>query len=256
MSNRASPMATVAYRVRFDECAPAGSLRASGYLMYAQDAAWIHSERVGYDRAWYAQRRMGWLVRGIQLVVLEPSRASEELLLTTQVVGYRRALARRRADVRAASGRRVAIVLADYVMIGERGRPTRVPTELSTRFGVSTEPFNPTRVPLPVAPSSAVSFQFTTRPHELDPMGHVNHAVYLDWVEESASSAASAMPCRYRLEYLLPAKPESVLVATAWPVEAGFACRLADDDRVERFRAIVEPGLTEPWAGAAPGSKE
>jgi acyl-ACP thioesterase len=153
--------------------------------------------------------------------------------------------------VRAAGGRQVAIVLTDYVMIGERGGPTRVPAALSTRFGMSTEPFHPTRVPLPATPSSAVTFRFTTRPHELDPMGHVNHAVYLDWVEEAAPSAASAMPCRYRLEYLLPVTPESALVATAWPVEAGFACRLADDDGVERFRAFVEPGLTELWVRAA-----
>jgi acyl-CoA thioesterase FadM len=250
LDDRASSTAPVVYRVRFDECTPAGSLRSSGYLRYAQDVAWIHSERLGYDRTWYAERRIGWLVRGIQLVVLEPSGASDELLFTTRVVGYRRVLARRRADVRAAGGRLVAIVLTDYVMIDKRGGPTRVPAELSTRFGVPTEPFLPTRVTLPAAPSSAVSLHFTSRPHELDPMGHVNHAVYLDWVVEAASSAAISIPCRYRLEYLLPVAPESALVATAWPMETGFACRLADEGGVDRFRAIVEPGLTEPWVGA------
>jgi acyl-CoA thioesterase FadM len=253
--DRPSTTASVAYRVRFDECTPAGSLRSSGYLRYAQDVAWIHSERLGYDRAWYAERRIGWLVRGIQLVILEPSWASDELLLTTQVVGYRRILARRRADVRAADGRLVAIVLTDYVMIDERGAPTRVPAEFTTRFGVPTEPFLPTRVALRAAPSSTVSFHFTSRPHELDPMGHVNHAVYLDWVDDAAPSATRPIPCRYRLEYLLPVSPEAALVATAWPVDTGFACRLTDDRGVERFRAIVEPGPTEPWVGVASASE-
>lgn len=252
--DRPSPTATVAYRVRFDECTPGGSLGSSGYLRYAQDVAWIHSERLGYDRAWYAERGIGWLVRGIQLVVLEPSGASDEVLLTTQVVGYRRILARRRADVRAADGRRVAIVLSDYVMIDERGAPTRVPAEFSRRFGVPAASFLPTRVALPAAPSGAEGMNVTPRRHELDPMGHVNHAVYVDWVDDAAGPAASAIPRRYRLEYLLPVTPASALVATTWPVDAGFAYRLADDDGVERFRGIVEPGPTEPWSRAASAS--
>jgi acyl-CoA thioesterase FadM len=249
MDDRSSPTATVAYRVRFDECTPEGSLRASGYLRYAQDVAWIHSERLGYDRAWYTRRGIGWLVRGIQLIVLEPSRASDELLFTTRLDGYRRVLARRSADVRTASGRRVALVLTDYVMIDERGAPTRIPAEFSSRFGVPTETFLPTRVALSAAPSSAVEFRFTSRPHELDPMGHVNHAAYLDWIDEAGVPAASAIPCRYRLEYLLPVAPASGLVATTWPAATGFAYRLADDRGTERFRAIVEPGQTDPWDG-------
>jgi acyl-CoA thioesterase FadM len=254
VDDRPSPTATVAYRVRFDECAPDGSLRSSGYLRYAQDIAWLHSERLGYDRAWYARRGIGWLVRGIQLIVLEPSRASDELLLTTQVIGYRRVLVRRRADVRTADGHLVAVVLADYVMVDERGAPARVPAEFSTRFGVPTESFIPTRVALPPAPPSAEVARFTSRPHELDPMGHVNHAIYLDWVEEAALSAASAIPRRYRLEYLLSVAPASALIATTWPTATGLAYRLADHDDVVHLRAIVEPGRVEPWSGSPTSS--
>jgi len=250
IDERPSPTATVVYRVRFDECDPAGQLRSSGYLRYAQDVAWIHSERLGYDRAWYAERGIGWLVRGIQLIVLEPSRASDELLITTQVIGYRRVLVRRSADVRATDGRRVAIVLTDYVMIDERGAPARVPAEFSTRFGVPAEPFRPTRVSLPAAPSSAPEVRFAARQHELDPLGHVNHAVYLDWIDEAADPMALEPPRRYRLEYLLPVARATSLVATSWPVATGLAYRLTDDHEREHHRAIVEPGLAGPWMGA------
>lgn len=50
---------TVRYRVRFDECSPAGTLRAAVYLRCAQDVAWIHSERLGYDLTGTGTRRAG-----------------------------------------------------------------------------------------------------------------------------------------------------------------------------------------------------
>ena len=51
------------YRVRFDEAGPDGLLRTSVLLRYAQDVAWHHSTSRGFDRAWYAERGLAWLVR-------------------------------------------------------------------------------------------------------------------------------------------------------------------------------------------------
>ena len=57
------------YRVRFDEAGPNGLLRASGLLRYAQDIAWMHSEALGFDRAWYRERELAWLVRAAEVTV-------------------------------------------------------------------------------------------------------------------------------------------------------------------------------------------
>ena len=51
------------YRVRFDEAGPDGSLKSGGYLRFAQDLAWIHSESGGFGRDWYSERGLTWLVR-------------------------------------------------------------------------------------------------------------------------------------------------------------------------------------------------
>ncbi|HUP55363.1 MAG TPA: hypothetical protein VM408_07640, partial [Methylomirabilota bacterium] len=40
------------FRVRFDEAAPDGRLRTSVLLRWAQDLAWFHSARRGFDRDW------------------------------------------------------------------------------------------------------------------------------------------------------------------------------------------------------------
>ncbi len=86
-------------RVRFEECQPGGEIRASAFLRYAQDAAWVHSDLAGFDRAWYLGRGLTWVVRCLTLDVLGPSQAGTSLTVTTEVLGMRRVLARRHGEI-------------------------------------------------------------------------------------------------------------------------------------------------------------
>ena len=72
-------------RVRFDEAAPDGLLRTSVLLRYAQDLAWFHSSARGFDRDWYAERGLTWLVRAAEVAVVAPVRVGSELVGTTRV---------------------------------------------------------------------------------------------------------------------------------------------------------------------------
>src|SRR5207247_341954 len=85
---------------------PQGVLRSSGLLRYAQDCAWIHSERLGFDRAWYAARGLWWLVRCAELRVLGETRMGETVTVATTVTGYRKVWARRETKVGRATGGR------------------------------------------------------------------------------------------------------------------------------------------------------
>jgi acyl-ACP thioesterase len=245
MVDEARVSATVDYRVRFDECTPAGTLRASSYLRYAQDVAWIHSERLGYDRAWYLARSLAWLVRGVELAILTPSHSGESLSVTTRVTGFRRVWARRRTDVHDTAGRIVAWAHTDWVMTDARGLPTRVPAEFAAGFSTPPDSFTPTRVALPEPPAGALAHRFAVRPQELDPMGHVNNAVYVDWVDEAAEplwgEGLVTAPRRYRLEYLLPVPPSAVLDATAWRDGTAMSCLLRQVAGPECLRARLQP---------------
>lgn len=239
--------ATVPYRVRFDECGPAGLVRTSVLLRYAQDVAWVHSEGLGYDRAWYAERGLWWLVRGVELEVLGPIRLGATVEVTTTVVGFRKVWARRRTETRDVAGTLLAWAHTDWVMTDERGAPTRVPREFEERFGAQPGRFSPTKVALPPTPAHAAEHRFAVRLADLDPMGHANNGAYLDWLEEAALEATgaatagrlAATPRRYRLEYLAPALPGAALVAAIWPAnEAGvLAYRLRDAMGTELLRA-------------------
>ena len=245
------------YRVRFDECGPDGRLRASGFLRYAQDLAWVHSESAGFGRAWYAERRLTWLIRAVELELLDGVRYGDTIDASTEVLGLRRVWARRRSEFDPHGGQRtVAVATTDWVLVGERGAPVRVPHEIVGAFydsdGIDAA-FTPLRVALGAAPTDAATHEFEARRSELDPMNHVNNAAYIDYLDEhlaaiGRSSTLRQHPRRYRLEFAASAEPGSRLVARAWENEAGWSWRLDEDSGRELVRGRVETDLST-WVG-------
>ena len=245
--------ATVPYRVRFDECAADGLARTSALLRYAQDVAWIHSERLGFDRDWYAARGLTWLVRAARVVVLRAVPLGTTLDVSTTVDGFRKVWARRRTDGRLADGTLAFWAHTDWVIVDARGLPTRVPAEFPAVYGELPGPFEPGRVALPPTPAGAAVHRGLVRPQDVDPLGHVNNAAYLDYLEEAlldsgpaAAAAVAAIPRTVRIEYLLQAVPGTVVTGSTWrdePAtgdEARWAWRLTDDDGADLARGTLD----------------
>ncbi len=237
------------YRVRFDEAGPDGLARTSGLLRYAQDVAWRHSEAVGLDRDWYAERGLGWVVRAAQLEVLRPVPIGAELAVSTQVLGFHRIWARRRAECRLADGSLAAWVETDWVVLDGRGRLARVPQELVERFVTPALARPLLRVPQEPPPAGVRTIDLQVRRQDLDPMNHANNAVFVDWIEEALGSAEVVVACprRYRLEYAAAAMPGVTLAAAAWPADdlGGWHVRLTAPDGTVVLRASVEHGEEE-----------
>lgn len=78
------------FRIRFDECGRDGLIRDSTLLRYAQEAAWVHSESAGFDRAWYAGRGLTWLVSSAELAVDSAMEHGESIIVSTEVIEWRR----------------------------------------------------------------------------------------------------------------------------------------------------------------------
>jgi len=239
---------SASYRVRFDEAAPDGLLRTSVLLRYAQDLAWFHSASRGFDRGWYAERGLTWLVRAAEIDVLQPIRVGSDLVGTTRVVGSRRVWARRRTDFRTTEGDIAADVRIDWLLLDRRGSPTRIPPEFDPIFGMHLEPVELARVDLPDASGDARTTTITVRPQELDPMDHVNNAVYADWVEEQVLAGGGAadvraIPRRLGFEYARAAAAGATVSVTTWREPGGpWACRIAEADGGDVLRARLSSG--------------
>lgn len=235
---------SLAFRVRFDEATPSGGIRTSVLLRYAADVASYHSERRGFRRSWYRDRGLAWLVRGVDLELRQPIGYGDELVGTTEAVAARKVLARRRTEFRTAADELAAVVIVDWALISDEGIPTRIPAGLSVAFGMADTGFAPIRVRIPPpADAAPVGLELAVRPHELDPMDHVNNAVYLDWAEEAIRSAADpdravdldAVPRRWQLEYLASAAPTARVLAAAWADRDGWSCRIVDQVTGQAF---------------------
>lgn len=249
MSAAADERYQAPYRARFDEAGPDGHLRSSAVLRYAQDLAWLHSAAAGFDRSWYGEHGLTWLVRAAELEVLAPIRVGAPLTGTTEVVGFRRVWSRRRSEFLDASGALCAWIHIDWVLLDARGAPTRIPPIFGERFTVPSTPLVLGRVALADIPDDAHRTRFTVRPQELDPMDHVNNAVYADWLDEAViaagdTEATRVIPRRIRLEFALPAARGATLGSTAWPDDAGWSYRVADSGGTELLRARLERAVT------------
>jgi acyl-CoA thioesterase FadM len=250
---RVSDRCSAPFRVRFDEAGPDGLLRTSVLLRYAQDLAWFHSASEGFDRDWYRERGLAWLVRAAEVWLDAPVRVGDALTGTTLVVGWRRVWARRRTEFVDASGVLVARANIDWVLLDARGAPIRIPPEFAI-FGVNQTTFPMTRVVLGTPPADADVGHFTVRPQELDSLAHVNNAVYLDWLEErviaaGGESSVRALPREARLEYVRAAERDAAVQAWTWRTarddgpsrdDGTWACRIVDEEGNELLRASLE----------------
>ena len=246
------------YRVRFDEAAPDGNLRTSALLRYAQDIAWRHSEQLGFDRAWYQERGLGWVVRGVELEIAAPIPLGTTLRLSTAVVGHRRIWARRLGECRFADGRLAARVTTDWVLLDARGRIVRIPDDFGVAFANPEVKSEILRVPVE-AGEPAAGHRLTVRPSDLDPIDHVNNAVYVDWLEEAieaagwtdgssgAATAAGSTPGTLHIEYLASAARGEAIEVALFGAADGWRARIGRADGLELVRAARD--LSRPSSG-------
>jgi acyl-CoA thioesterase FadM len=190
--------------VRFDECDSRGQMRSAALLRHAQDLAWRHSEVLEYGRAWYEARGVGWVVRSVDMLIDQPPHSNEDLAGTTALVGFRHVMARRHTRLFSATGRVIADAAIDWVMTDQDGRPVRFPQEFESFVRRVDATFAPIKIP--AAAPSGVAIDVSIRRADIDPLGHVNHAAWLEIIEEAIAQVApthlEALRRQIRMEYL------------------------------------------------------
>ena len=107
----------------------------------------------------------------------------------------RQTLFRRELRLTGADGATLVEATQDWVFVrrGEDGqwRPARAPADLLVAFAVIAE--GPLVVePEPAAPAEVEPWVFGVWHTWMDPQGHVNHPLYVDWCEEALARAEAA----------------------------------------------------------------
>jgi len=225
---------TAPVRVRHHELDPFGRVHPAVYLRWLAQAAIDASTDVGFDAAWYAQAGAHWLVRRTTFSVLHPARTDDALTVATWVEDFRRVRSHRCYEVRRADGVLCAAARTDWVYVdATSGRPRRVPQEMERAFGLGPDTPRAERPDwtAPAPPPAPARHARRVEYADLDALGHVNNATYLDVLGEAALAAladvgwpvdrlaaAGAVPWlgEADLEYLDAAKHRDLLEATTW----------------------------------------
>src|SRR5690349_22879093 len=170
-----------------------GQLPPSGVLKLFEQAAVTAAADAGYDRDFHREHGTAWIIRRMTLLMAEPARLGDRLELTTwlshmaRVRGYREYRLENLSE-----GGLAATGIAEWVYIDrEKVVPKVIPREVEVDFDMPGAPLGSYEPPEVEATGRQVEVvtERTAEWYECDSMGHVNNAVYPDWLDSGVRAA-------------------------------------------------------------------
>ena len=189
------------FRVRSYETDSYGHVNQVNYLRYMQEAAIDASADVGYDEAQYRQLGTLWLIRETEIEYFHALKFGDSVAITTWVGDFRRVRSRRFYEMHlAGSGELVAKASTDWVYLDRASqRPVAVPNEMITAFapegldGLTPGERRDKFPEPPPPPPGAYTMRRRVEWRDVDSAEHVNNAVYLSYMEESAIEQSASI---------------------------------------------------------------
>ncbi|MDR7543242.1 MAG: acyl-[acyl-carrier-protein] thioesterase [Armatimonadota bacterium] len=224
------------FQVRYHECGADRSVRAAAHLQLFQEIAFSLSAACGFPLAWYEARRLFWVTRRVHLVVHLRAQYGERLTYTTRLVGARRVLARRiNTATRTSDNALVATCLTDWVFTRDGTAAVRIDQGLVAAFPAMSRPVAPIALDDPTPPPTMAYAPVHIRASDLDGVGHVNHPVYVDLLDDAVirgggGRSVAAHPRTYAVQYHAATQPGDPLRDAAWEDGGGWRYRLERAD--------------------------
>jgi acyl-CoA thioester hydrolase len=183
-----TPKFTRHFRVRHYELDAFGHVSNVNLVRYMQEAAIEASTALGFGLDWYSERNVGWVVRRLTARYHAAAEYGDEIAAATWLSGLRGVRSIREYDLtRTRDSSRIARGRAEWVYMDfETGEPTRVPDAWAEAFKWKDKPED-LGVRLNEARPTEGAHRYTNRRQVqfLDTVQHVNHAVYLQWIEQA-----------------------------------------------------------------------
>jgi len=225
------------FRIRYYECDANGHLNNANYLRLMQETAIDASSAAGFDTGHYDQMGKRWLIRSSQVEFLIPIVDNDQIRITTWVSDIRRASSQRVYEFHDhITGEQKARGFTDWIFVDANSySPARIPEEIVQAFyPEGAPPSYPDRTsPLqqPDPPRDVFTYRRTVEWLDIDQMGHVNNAVYLNYSTECGMQVLEAYGWpwarmrtsgfgiyihRLQVQYLLPAFLGDSLNVETW----------------------------------------
>lgn len=247
-----------------------GQLPPSGILRLFEQAAVAAAADAGYDSEFHRNHGTAWVIRRLTFTMHTPAHLGDRLELSTWLAQAARARAYReyRLENLGEPGNPViAAGIAEWVYIDrERVVPLHIPKEIETDFEMPGAPlgnYDPPAVE-PLDHPLETSTQRVAEWYECDSMGHVNNAVYADWLDSGLRAAmeemgwhvaalrAAGLQLRgeyFALDYKRPALPgDHLTITTRIEGLSGRLCRVHQSVRDVEKSELLEAASVCGWA--------
>jgi len=190
-----SKIFTRAFRVRWGELDPSGTVSPANYLRYLIETAWDWGTAIGWDANYSQNPDVFWLIRETEIHFLRPLRHNDEFGLTIWMVNWQRVRGTRCFELKLKDSYEVIAQGTQHIvyMDAKTGRPTNLAEEEVERFRLE----DPRAFPFERFPKiAAVENSFITQRQvewmDLDSYEHVNNVIYINYAEEAAAQDLAA----------------------------------------------------------------
>jgi len=228
---------TRTFRIRNYECDAYSHLNSANYLRFMQETAFDASAAAGYDRLRYDEMQRYWLIRESGIEFLNPLHYNDHVAIKTWIADFRRASSRRAYEFSLQeTGELAARAYTDWVFLDTQdNHPVSIPESLGLDFYPEGVPASfPPRQPfpkIPPPPQGVFKIRRQVIWSDLDPMYHVNNAVYLNYVTDCGMQAIASFGWpwqrmkdegfgifmrRLQIQYLQPALIDDELEIATW----------------------------------------
>lgn len=232
---------TATAAVRHHELDAWGRVYPAAHLRNLAELAVAASTAAGFGPSWYDALGAHWIVRRTTARFDKAVGRDAECEMRTWVADFRRVRSRRCYEIRVRDA--VAVdAESDWVLVDvSSGRPRRIPAEVERTFDAAAGPDGSPRTPWDetLPPVASLRTPAAVRFSDVDSLGHVNNAAYLDvfmdaalgplaaagWgVERLGAAGLAPFVAACDVEYLEAAVWGMPLEVTTWmaPVPRGF----------------------------------
>jgi len=248
------------FRIRQYECDANGHVNNANFLRYMQETALDASAAAGYDHNRYYEIGHIWLIHESEIEFKIPLIYGDTLKIITWVEDFRRVSSRRVYEFyKEPSGNLIAKANTDWIFINDQNRrPTKIPQEMIDAFYPEGEaksfPIRQTFPIPPPEPSGVFTSHFKVNWQDIDAVGHVNNAIYLDYMNECSMQMLRAHGWPWirmkehgfaifirqiRIKYIQPALLDDELSMATW----AYNIRRSTSERYFVIRRLMDNEL-------------
>lgn len=162
-----------------------GRMTPAAILADLQEAGIAHSDKLGFDLTYLAEKRCGWAVINWHILVHRVPRANDMLNMFTWNDKIKRMQASRCYRITDANDGCYVEAISRWVFMDlERRHPTNVPQEMIDKYhtGVAASiPDEKYLMPKPKLGEEITTRNFMVTRRDTDTNGHANNVKYLEW---------------------------------------------------------------------------